>query len=461
MGIVQILCMTVAMATIISGCSRLPEANDKAVSCLVASQIGKEVLWHQCGEDHDKICLIINDLLCNPVTLDAAIQIALLNNQDIQATFEDLGIARADLLDAGLLHNPVFDAAFRFPDKSGLNLNTEVSITQAFLDILLIPLRIRVASAAFEKAKIHVAQVVLDLAFDVEETYFNLVAEQKRVGLMEPLIDAAEATLDLSKAQHQQGNISDLELLDHSRTFVQAKIAFTESQVEIIRLKARMNQLLGLNPCEQSWKVADELPPLPIDDVSDTCLCEIALSQRLDLREIRWELERIARLGATKQWWAYTDLAGGLAVEQDTDGTLVRGPALVGAIPIFNYGQGERARLCALYRQNRDLLAALEIQVLAEVDSARRQQSLQRSLVKQYENELIPLQEKIISTSQSLYNYMTLSVYNLLNDVSQQIEMHIQSTIALRDYWIATTRLDRALGGNIHIIQEHHQESCE
>ncbi len=325
-----------------------------------------------------------------------------------------------------------------------MHLNTEVNITQAFLDVLLVPLRIKVASAALEKTKMRVAQAIVDLAFDVEETYYTLVAEQKRVRLMEPLINTAEAIRDLSHAQHQHGNISDLELMNQSKLSLQTKISYSKSQAEVILLKSRLNQLLGL--CGESWEVIEDLPPLPMEDICDDCLSEWALSNRLDLQELRWELDRIAKLGATKQWWAYTDLAGGFAMENDPDGTFTRGPAIVGAIPIFNYGQADRARLCAQYRQTHNLLSALEIRVLAEVEAARQEQIVQRTLVEQYDKELIPLQSRILSLSEDLYNYMTLSVYALLNEVYAEIEMQIDSTMALRDYWIATTRLDRALG---------------
>jgi len=43
------------------------------------------------------------------------VQIALLNNKDLQATYEDLSIAQADLVQAGLLQNPVFGASLALP----------------------------------------------------------------------------------------------------------------------------------------------------------------------------------------------------------------------------------------------------------------------------------------------------------------------------------------------------------
>ena len=52
----------------------------------------------------------IASLLAKPLTVDAAVQIALLNNPGLQATLEELGIAQADLVQAGLLSNPKLKA---------------------------------------------------------------------------------------------------------------------------------------------------------------------------------------------------------------------------------------------------------------------------------------------------------------------------------------------------------------
>ena len=50
---------------------------------------------------------------------DTAIRIALINNPIVAAEYERLGIARADLVQAGLLSNPVFDGDIKFFDECG------------------------------------------------------------------------------------------------------------------------------------------------------------------------------------------------------------------------------------------------------------------------------------------------------------------------------------------------------
>ena len=48
------------------------------------------------------------ELLAQPLTVDDAVQVALLNNRGLQATFLELGISEAELVQAGRLPNPGF-----------------------------------------------------------------------------------------------------------------------------------------------------------------------------------------------------------------------------------------------------------------------------------------------------------------------------------------------------------------
>lgn len=111
------------------GCTRVPQENDNGVSSIVHSRIAKETYWNQVCYEDERISNSIEILLQQELTADTAVQIALLNNPKIQEIFEEIGIAQADLVEAGLFSNPAFDLIFRFPDKKDLVTNIEYTIT--------------------------------------------------------------------------------------------------------------------------------------------------------------------------------------------------------------------------------------------------------------------------------------------------------------------------------------------
>lgn len=460
MAVLRTTCTLGILGLLCIGCTRVPQADDCQVASIVNNKINKEVRWNQEWYEDEQVYCAIQRLLQQELDIDSAVQVALLNNPEIQAIFEEIGIAQADLVEAGLFQNPIFDAYVRFPDHHSLQLNTAFSVTQSFLDIFLIPLRKKIAAVELEQAYLRVANAIVDFGFDVQETFYNLQAEQIKQSFLASLIQATEAANQLAVAQRQQGNINDLELQSRMNEYLESKVALAQSQVELIRLRERMNKLLGLSSSE-CWRIFDDLPELPLEEIPSECLETIALSQRLDLEVARWEVEKTARMLGLKQWWAYTNVAAGISTEHEAEGFQETGPAFAGAIPIFNYGQADRARLYSMYRQNQERQKALEIKVLSEVRSARDQLFVNRNLALTYQKELLPLQKQIVSLSQRFYNTMALSVYKLLDVKKQELQMQINYKLNLRNYWISRVELDRALGGSLYLaIESYRQSAC-
>ncbi len=457
MIVFRAVCNLGALLTLCSACTRVPQTDDRCVASIINHHINKDVHWNSCCKDAQiQVGDAIHHFLEQELTIDSAVQIALLNNPDIQATFEEIGIAQADLIQAGLFQNPIFDAYVRFPDHQLLQLNTAFSITQNFLDLFLIPLRKKIAAVELEQAHLRVANAVLDLAFDVQETFYNLQVEQIKQHLLSSLVETTEVSSALAKAQRQQGNINDLELNSRMNEYLESKVEFAQNQIEIIRLRERMNKLLGLSSSNYCWKITENLPELTKEEIPTEYLESIALSQRLDLQIARWEVERIAKTLGIKQWWAYTNIAAGISTEHEAEGFQETGPAFAGSIPLFNYGQADRARLHAMYCQSRERQKALEIAVLSEVNSTIDQLTTNRHLVLTYQKELLPLQEQITSLSQKFYNTMSLSIYKLLFAKRQELQIQINYNLNLKNYWISRVKLDRALGGGLNLAIENY-----
>ncbi|MDO8142190.1 MAG: hypothetical protein Q6358_11880, partial [Candidatus Brocadiales bacterium] len=136
---------------ILIGCASVPkEAGFPDVQKLIERRISQRVHWNQGRPEDAAVADAVRYMLQQELTVDEAVQIALLNNRSLQAIYEELGIAQADAVQAGLLRNPIFGAGFRFPDKTvggHRSTNTEFSVVQDFLDLLVLPLRKKVAAA--------------------------------------------------------------------------------------------------------------------------------------------------------------------------------------------------------------------------------------------------------------------------------------------------------------------------
>lgn len=435
------------LGSLISGCSKIPPADDGFVANTVSDRIDGKAEWRQGYSQDAQVVAFIECAVENELTADMAIQIALFNNPKIQAIFEELGISQADWVEAGLLSNPYFEIEVRYPHTKHLHTNIEYLITSSLLDIFLIPLRERLASLEFEQTKLRVSHEILNIAFDVRETYYELLAEEKKILYLQSIVDLTNISSDISTKQINVGNVNSLEFQQAQFRFLEAELEFEQSQTEMIRLREKLNRLLGFP--EDLCLIIPKNFPDEIDYCGfDLCALEsIALEERLDLQMARFEIAGISQKLGLKEGWTYTLLRAGLAGEREPDGHNFIGPGFSGELPIFNYGQAARMRLCAELRQAQDRLAELEINVLSQVREAHKILMSYAKIINHYESCLLPIQSQILISSEELYNVMGLGVNKLLENKREEVAVNKNYTEIVKKFLVARVELDRALGG--------------
>jgi hypothetical protein len=99
----------VLAALLLSGCATFSrDGGVDTVSALTHARTGQAVRHEKSAGDAAAIQASVGQLLAQPLTADAAVQIALMNNQGLQAALSELGVAEADRVQAGRLRNPGF-----------------------------------------------------------------------------------------------------------------------------------------------------------------------------------------------------------------------------------------------------------------------------------------------------------------------------------------------------------------
>ena len=126
----------------IDSCAAPPkDGGFRDIQHVVSERTGQTIQWDGQTADDQAVHQSVHDMLSGELTADRAVQVALLNNHNLQATFEDVGIAQADLVQAGLLKNPVFDLGVRFPTTPPSQTYVDVSVAEDFIAVFFIPAR--------------------------------------------------------------------------------------------------------------------------------------------------------------------------------------------------------------------------------------------------------------------------------------------------------------------------------
>jgi outer membrane protein TolC len=102
--------LALAGATLLlAGCASFtPDGGFDGVRQATQPHLSQDLRWARSEADRQAIDRRVAELLQQPLGADAAVQLALLNNRGLQAAFFELGIAEADLVQAGRLPNPGF-----------------------------------------------------------------------------------------------------------------------------------------------------------------------------------------------------------------------------------------------------------------------------------------------------------------------------------------------------------------
>ena len=96
-------------AALLSGCAAFsPDAGMSVVADVAQGTIKKDVVAIRTPQDAEWAHDNVRRLLRRGLTVDTAVQIALLNNRGLQAAYNELAIAEADLVQDSLPPNPTF-----------------------------------------------------------------------------------------------------------------------------------------------------------------------------------------------------------------------------------------------------------------------------------------------------------------------------------------------------------------
>jgi cobalt-zinc-cadmium efflux system outer membrane protein len=442
-------CGVTLVAGLLAGCASNPNPAFEKVQATVRERTGKAVQWNRGSPEDAQVEQSVDAILKNELTVDSAVQLALLNNRTLQAEFEEVGISQAELVQAGLLKNPEFAASWRFPNRPPSGTDAEYSVAQDFLDLVFLPMRKKIAARQLEQTELRVTDAVLRLATETKKAFHTLQARQQLLKRLQLIVEANEAAAELSARQHEAGNINDLDLANQQSIYGQSRIDAAQTQAQSQSDREKLNRLMGLWGTRTAWKIADALPAIPAQELTLEHVESLAISNRLDLQVARLRSDVVGRALGLRKNFRYLPATAriGVDTERMQDGQRVTGPTLGLELPIFDQGQGEIGRLQAQYRQAHRQTEALAIDIRSEVREAANQLLASRDLAQYFGQVLLPQRTRIVTLTQQHYNAMLKGVYELL--LAKQNELFTERAYveAWRDYWIARAELERAVGG--------------
>lgn len=203
------LFLAVAVASLLSGCASFsPDAGLSIATRYANDELNKDV-----AKITDEGTFLatqdrVVELLRRPLSPNAAVQIALLNNRGLQAAFNDLGVSEAQYVQATLPPAPQFSLT---ATSAALALEAERQIVISLLQLITLPARIAIAEQRFQAAQYRAAEALLRLAAETRRQYYRTVAANQTASFLEQALATAESASTLARSLGETGALNKLE----------------------------------------------------------------------------------------------------------------------------------------------------------------------------------------------------------------------------------------------------------
>jgi outer membrane protein TolC len=434
-------------ALFLAGCASFsPDGGLTEVSNLTQSRIGQQVSFSR--DAHGETLngdAMVRSLLAKPLTVNSAVQLALLNSSSLKASFDELGVSEADFVQAGRMRNPSFSFG---RIRGGGDTEIDRSIMFDIAGLLTLPTRKRIEHGRFEQAKLQTASQAVQLAADTRRAFFTAVAAAQSAAFAEQVRGAAEASSELAESMTKVGNWSKLDQARERAFYQDAVTQLARKRHEATAAREQLIRLLGLWGEQQNFVLPERLPDLPEKPQEMNNAEAQAMSQRMDMMSARRDTEATATaLGLTKATGFINVFDAGYANKSTTGLPRENGYQISLELPIFDWGGAKVARAEALYMQSVHRTADTAVRARSEVREAYSAYRTTYDIARHYRDDVVPLRKKISDEVLLRYNGMLASVFELLADSREQLTSVNTAIETQRDFWIAETRLQSAVNG--------------
>lgn len=430
------------------------------------------------------------DLLENGLSVNEAVEVALLNNPGFAALFQDIGVSRAEVVQSQLLSNPSLSLLIKFPEGGGRS-SIDLGLAQELVDLWQIPVRRKIAEAQLQQTVAGVVHRAVELAGEVKTQYYRVLALQMTEAAMRESLALAEKSVALVQTQHQAGAVSQLDVNLAKVGAIDVRLALMALERQRRLADIDLVRVLGLMDGERTWRLSDTLP-MPEQLPSLDLAISTARRERMDVRMAEYQVSRTEDQLLQEHLKVFPSISAGFGLERtdrralpgrtvlaDTARDSLRngqltapniqtkaerdferrqiidllmGPSLDITLPVWDQNQAQIAKARFQVEQKRKQLEDVLQTVRKAVEQAWIAADQSAALVRYFREEALPVAEQTTKSGREVYEKGEQSILFLLETQDSLVMRRRGFVEALGDYAVALAELERAVGGRLETL---------
>jgi outer membrane protein, heavy metal efflux system len=377
------------------------------------------------------------------ITDDEAVAVALWNSPLFQADLAQLGVARGDLVEAGMIRNPLLTLLFPLGPKQ-LELTGSIPLEWIWTR----PRRVAAAELELERVAQSLVQSALDVARDARLAHAELVRARRREQLAREGLGLRKRLASIAEGRLAAGDISPT---DASLTRADAAMA----EQELLRAMQdredatdRLTIVLGLDDGgRRELTPVERLEPRWRGDLGP--LVAHALAARPDLRAAELAIES----AAARAGWERARVLNQVAALVDANGAgkegFEIGPGLLIELPFFYQNGGARERTRAEIVRAAWQYAAARQRIGFEVRTAHRAYGRALEMLAVTRSRVLPELTKALERTEKAFATGDVAQLLVLETSRQLLEARARAVDLEATVSRAAADLDRSVGRKI------------
>ncbi|MCX7561496.1 TolC family protein [Sulfitobacter sp. F26204] len=447
-----------ACATAIPGAYTESKAGFFNVSSQTSAAIGKRTAFAQTQAENVALKKQVHGMVHRKtISADTAVQVALLNNKGLQASYANVGLSAAEAWQQATPENPVVSIGILGIGAAELGVYRAIEgmIATNILEAKTRKQRVALADVNFRAAQLSAVNDSLTLANQTRQAWINAVAAFEAASYLKRAKATSDAGSELARKLGETGALNNAgQAREHA---FNAELAgqLAQARLNATRAKEDLTKLMGLWGTEVDYYVPDALPALPRSVGRVSNVEGKALRNRVDLRVAKLGLEaQAAAFGLTDQTRLVTDLEiiAGFETEREaedgeTETETTPQVELEFAIPIYDTGKARMRKAELMYLQAANVLAERAVNVRSEARGAENSYHASYKIARHYRDILVPLRVTVEEEGLLSYNGMITNTFELLTDVREKLSASLEAANAKREFFMAQADLTAAIYG--------------
>jgi len=409
---------------------------------------------------HTDIKDVVHSEHNEPCTLSKkeVVSAALQNNPELQADFQNLGIAKSDLMQAGLYTNPSINSVFRFPTHSPgpgtAQTNIETVASMRLSDLWQVPLAKDIAQDLVEMVSMRIFSNILTIVEEAKMAYDACLAAELRLKNMQDLLMVIYELRDEIYYRQSYGYTSDLD-----KDVIDAKVSMLESELkqqeaERQNTYTHLKKVMGLEPSSSPIVLSDMLyDNLFVPDF--IMMQDYALAHRPEIHIALLKIKQYEHTIRLEKAKIFKIVDIGIGFKQDFDKPFAGvGPFFGLDVPIFDDNYVQVARAEFLLKQAELELEAEKLRILESITKQYAYFEALKTEIEWYTTIVLPSYNKAIDYA---YTYAATMQLNMITALESRVQFHEAYALYIDKLYHAMAEyahLERAIGKNFELFKE-------